>query len=70
MRTESRVIPRYSGGEGASSSDGKVNVSGCSSGREGRGPVILVTSAPEPRALSVAAAVAVPGGVMPALRHR
>ena len=33
IRTESRVMPRASGGEGASSSGGKANDSGCRTGR-------------------------------------
>ncbi len=33
IRTASRVMPRYSGGAGASSSGGNENVSGLSSGR-------------------------------------
>ncbi len=38
MRTESRVRPRLSGGDGASSSGGSEKDSGCSSGRRARAP--------------------------------
>ena len=36
MRTASRVMPRFSGGAGASSSGGRSKESGCSSGRRAR----------------------------------